>query len=741
MNSKRNSIHGHFPARKDPLPCPGERSSLRGTVAKITYQNQQNRYTVARLEVDGFREITIVGEIFPISEGEEITVSGLWKMHRRYGLQFRAEQWERVEPATLQGIERYLGSGLIKGVGPAFARRLVSSFGLDTLRVLSEEPHRLLEVEGIGEIRTRRIIQAWEKQKGIQQVMVFLQGLGVSSALALKIYRVFGPETITKIKENPYCLAYEVYGIGFLLADRIAGELGIKGDSPLRVQAGVLHVLGKSSEEGHCFVPLALLKSNLSYLLGVEGESIDSAVEDLTVAGKVITEKADGEAFPRVYRHMLYEAECNVARALRHLLSSPSSFCSPGEPKVLDQIQAPMDLLLEETQREAVLQAMQHKVLVITGGPGTGKTTLLAHLLALFRNSNVTFALGAPTGRAAKKMGEMAGEEAKTIHRLLEYSPRDRGFQRGEKDPLGVDVVIIDEASMVDLPLMDHLLRAVKPHSHLILIGDVDQLPSVGPGNVLRDLIESGVVPVIVLRQIFRQGRESLIVVNAHRILQGEPPLFGNESERPDFVYIARESQEEILEAVKELAKERISREPHLEPTQSVQVLCPTNRGLLGTVHLNQELQNLLNPDGESVERGERLFRVGDRVMQLRNNYEKGVFNGDLGRIEQVDMEEEKLRVHFDGSSIAYDFDELDELSLAYATSIHKSQGSEYPGVVIPLHTSHYPMLHRSILYTAVTRGKELVVLIGSKKAVWMAIKNLRVEQRFTALKERLRES
>jgi exodeoxyribonuclease V alpha subunit len=746
-----------------------ERSVLQGTIAKITYQDPEGRYTVARLEVDGLEEVTVVGEIFPVREGEEIKVSGHWRTHRRYGLQFQAERWEKLEPATLEGIERYLGSGLIKGVGPTYAGRLVSAFGLDTLRVLSEEPHRLLDVEGIGEIRAQRIRQAWEEQRGVREVMVFLQGHGVTSSLALKIYRVFGPETVVKVKENPYCLAREIYGVGFLLADRIAGSMGISGDFPLRVQAGLLHVLRKFSDEGHCFVPVALLKRNASALLAVEEEVVEGAIRKLAAEGEVVLEEPDGEGVTRVYPQELYRAERRVAAAIRHLLSAPSCLKEKGfkgkrlndsgsvgtalirdredigsldlsNPASLELFN-PSTFSLEEEQREAVLQALRHKVLVITGGPGTGKTTLLTSLLAIFRHSKVSFALAAPTGRAAKRMGEMAGEEARTIHRLLEYSPRDRGFQRGENNPLDVDVVIIDEASMVDLPLMDYLLRAVEPHSHLILLGDVDQLPSVGPGSVLRNLIESGVVPVVVLRRIFRQGRESLIVVNAHRILQGQPLLFGEEREKRDFVFVSRENPEEILETVKELVKERIPRWLHVESSQStgaVQVLSPMHRGLLGTVHLNRELQNLLNPGGESVERGGSLFRPGDKVMQLRNNYEKGVFNGDLGKIVQIDKEQEELQVDFYGKSVLYAFEELDEISLAYATSIHKSQGSEYPVVVIPLHTSHYLMLHRSILYTAVTRGKELVVLVGSKRALFMAIKNVRVEQRYTGLKEKL---
>lgn len=722
-----------------------ERAILQGTVSRITYQDREGRYTVARLEVEGSQEVTVVGEIFPIREGEEIKVAGLWKMHPRYGLQFQVERWEKLEPATTQGIERYLGSGLIKGIGPTYARRLVSAFGLDTLRVLSEEPHRVREVQGIGPVRAQKILHAWEEQKGMRDVMVFLQGHGVSSSLALKIYRTFGAETVARVKENPYCLAREIYGVGFVMTDRIAESLGISGDFPLRVQAGLLHVLRKFSDEGHCFVPLPLLKSNASALLGVEEEATERAVRKLVQDGEIVLEEVGGEGSTKVYPQGLYHAECRVASALRNLLSAPSSLRDKGIKGFRDEGNQeigrdsnPSTFSLDEEQREAVLQALRQKVLVITGGPGTGKTTLLTSLLALLRKSKVSFALAAPTGRAAKRMGEMAGEEAKTIHRLLEYNPRDRRFQRSENNPLGVDVVIIDEASMVDLPLMDYLLRAVEPHSHFILLGDVDQLPSVGPGSVLRNLIDSGVVPVVVLRRVFRQGRESLIVVNAHRILQGQSLLFGNERERRDFVFIGRESEEEILKTIKELVKERIPRSLRVDSAQAIQVLSPMHRGALGTVHLNQELQRLLNPEGESVERGGSLFRLGDKVMQLRNSYDRAVFNGDLGRIVGIDKEEGELQVDFDGRAVPYAFDELDEISLAYATSIHKSQGSEYPAVVIPLHTCHYLMLHRSILYTAVTRGKELVVLVGSKKALSMAIRNVRVERRFTGLKEKL---
>ena len=729
-----------------------ETSTLQGTVTRITYQDPEGRYTVARLEVNRSQEVTVVGEIYPVSEGEEIKVNGQWRVHPRYGTQFQAESWEKVEPATLDGIERYLGSGLIKGIGPVYAHRLVSAFGLDTLRVLSEEPERVLEVQGIGKGRAETILRAWEQQKGMRDVMVFLQGHGVGSALALRIYRAFGAETVARVKENPYCLAREIHGIGFVLADRIARSMGISGDSPLRVEAGLLHVLGKFSDDGHCFVPLSLVISNTEALLGIEAGAAEGAVKTLARQGEIVLEETAEEGAARVYPRELYHAECRVASAIRDLLSTPSRLKVKAlESSNLDLFDS-STLMLEEEQREAITQAVRHKVLVITGGPGTGKTTLLISLLAILRRSEISFALAAPTGRAAKRMSEMAAEEAKTIHRLLEYNPRERRFLRGEDNPVDADVVVIDEASMVDLPLMDHLLKAVERRSHLVLPGDVDQLPSVGPGSVLRNLIDSGAVPVVVLRRIFRQSQQSLIVANAHRILQGRPLVFGDERDRRDFIFLPRESEEEILETIKTLVKDglgvpgfqgsgdaQLFNPSTVQPFDRVQVLTPVHRGLLGTVHLNRELQKLLNPAGEALERGETLLRRGDKVMQLRNNYDKAVFNGDLGRIVGIEREAEELTVDFDGRAVSYGFDELDELSLAYAISVHKSQGSEYGAVFVPLHTSHYMMLHRSILYTAVTRGKELVVLVGARRALAIALRNIRVERRFTGLKEKLK--
>jgi len=734
-------------------------TTIQGTISRITYQHPESHYTVARLDEDGGPSTTVVGVIFPVAEGEEIKVTGAWKRHPRYGLQFQVDHWEKIDPSTIEGIEKYLGSGLIKGIGPTYAKRLVAAFGTETLRVLSEEPLRILDVDGIGEVRARRIMEAWQAQRGMQDVMVFLQGHGVGASLALRIYRVFGADTVAQVRENPYALARQVHGIGFLLADRLASHIGIRGDFPLRVQAGVLHVLSESAERGHCYLPLNGLAKKACELLGVDDERIDIAVEKLAARGEVALQDLPDRRATRVYLVELFEAEKRVAEAVSRLLLT-SSFLqsertarpwekdksgSRGAPGAIDLVSGslfsdlPIDL--DEEQIDAARRALNEKVFVITGGPGTGKTTLLTSILAVLRRAMVTFALAAPTGRAAKRMTESTGEVALTLHRLLEYNPREGGFQRHEDNPLQVDVIIVDEASMVDLVLMDHLLRAIEPHTHLILVGDVDQLPSVGPGSVLKDLIDSNAVPVAVLKRIFRQDRQSLIVVNAHRILQGQNLEFADARERRDFDFMARESEDEILETIKELLRERIPAWLRLRPeeiVQSVQLLTPMHRGMLGTIQLNRELQSLLNPVGEGLERGGSTLRVRDKVMQLRNNYDKGVFNGDLGRIVSIDREDGKIQVDFDDKRVAYEADEWDEISLAYATSIHKSQGSEYPVVILPLHTSHYMMLYRSILYTAVTRGKSLVIVVGSRKALGMAIRNVRVEIRNTGLKEKL---
>ncbi|HUC99700.1 MAG TPA: ATP-dependent RecD-like DNA helicase, partial [Candidatus Polarisedimenticolaceae bacterium] len=679
-----------------------EKIAVQGTVHKITYHHPDTNYTVLRLDVENASGVTVVGGVYPVSEGEEIKVFGFWKTHPRYGQQFQADHWEKVDPATLEGIEKYLGSGMIRGIGPTYARRLVDAFGLETLKILSQEPHRVLEVEGIGAARARGIMQAWEAQRGMQDIMVFLQGHGIGAALALKIYRFYGLDTIRRVRDNPYALAREIYGVGFVLADRIAARLGISGDFPLRVQAGVLHVLKEFVDQGHCFVLFSAVIRNAAALLRVGEGVIENAVEQLAASGDVVLEQTTSEERAHVYLSELYRAEQRVAEALHRLMSSPSITLGGGrkpgpgstaEPRELIGL-ADLELIdqsfavLEEEQQEAVRQALQQKVLVITGGPGTGKTTLLNSLLALLHRAKFSFVLAAPTGRAAKRMAESAGEEAMTIHRLLEYNPHEGGFQRSEDRPLEADVVIIDEASMVDLTLMDNLLSAIDRHSHLVLIGDVDQLPSVGPGSVLRDLIDSGMIPVVMLRRIFRQDRHSLIVANAHRILQGQSLVAPSDSLERDFILLARESEEEILQSLKDLVKEELPRTLNLaadEVAHAIQVLTPMHRGMLGTIQLNREMQSLLNPVGDSLQRGESFLRAKDKVMQLRNNYDKGIYNGDLGRITGIDRKEGKVQVDFYDKLIEYNDDELDEISLAYATSIHKSQGSEYPVVVIPL--------------------------------------------------------
>ncbi|HWP59985.1 MAG TPA: ATP-dependent RecD-like DNA helicase [Candidatus Acidoferrales bacterium] len=722
-------------SKSDPSASRPEAPSLEGTITKIAYQNAERGYTVARLEIGAANSVTIVGQVFPLAEGDQIRVSGFWHRHPRYGLQFKVEQWFKLEPSTLAGIAGYLGGGRIKGIGPALARRLVEAFGAETLRVLSEEPERLQEVPGIGRQKAERIVSVWNQERGLRETMVFLQGHGITSGLAQKIYRAYGNETMVRVQENPYRLAREISGIGFVLADRIARRFGVREDSPYRVEAGVIHLLRRAAEEGHCYLPLPVLEAHACGLLGVGERAVDEAVARLAREGEVVVEHREAA---RVYPAELHRAEERVAAALKRVLSTPASLAPVGLWD-LENAERRFGLRLEDAQRQALAQALQQKLIVITGGPGTGKTTLLKHLLGLLRGGRARFALAAPTGRAANRMQEMTGEEAKTIHRLLEYSPADAGFLRAAANPLSADVVIIDEASMVDLPLMDHLLAALRPSTRLVLIGDADQLPSVGPGNVLRDLIDSGAVPTVFLKHVFRQAAQSLLVLNAHRILSGEPLLLNAQNTRGDFLFVESESQEEILALVKSFVRERIPARLQTSAAEGVQVITPIHRGLLGTIHINQELQQLLNPRGDSVQHGATTFRAGDRVMQLRNNYDRGVFNGDLGKIAGIDRQAGRLFVQFERERVEYPFADLDELALAYATSVHKSQGSEYPAVVIPVHTAHYLMLNRSIFYTAITRAKRLAVLIGSRRALALAMRNARVEKRFTGLQERLK--
>lgn len=705
---------------------------------------------MARFKVEGKRDLTtIVGNMVSVNPGETLKLEGYWVNDRKFGEQFKVERYETVIPATLMGIERYLGSGMIKGIGPVFARRLVNTFGLDTLRIIEEESDKLLEVEGIGPVRVERIMKAWGEQKEIRNVMLFLQGQGISSAYAVKIFKTYGNEAIAKVRENPYCLAMDVYGIGFKTADKIAESLGVDKNSPLRAEAGLIYTLQQISDDGHTFYPRKELISKASELLKIEESILDKAIVNLEAHNQIAVE-ADGfkglsqtsqtraEEFPSIYLNALHAAEVGVAKRLKMLLTPPLLPMSIDWEKALPWLENRMGVTLAVKQIEALKKVFQSRITVITGGPGTGKTTLVRCIVMILNQKGLRFLLTAPTGRAAKRLSEATQEDAKTIHRLLEYSPKDGEFKRNQNNPLPVEFLVVDEISMVDIVLMNHLLKALPLGTSLIFVGDADQLPSVGPGNVLRDTINSGKAEVVRLTEIFRQARESLIVTNAHRINQGVFPDLENQQKRGDFFFIEKEDPEEVLELIKKMCSERIPRRFGFKPLEDIQVLCPMNRGLLGTHNLNSELQRCLNPHAQELTKSGRNFKLNDKVMQISNNYEKEVFNGDIGNVVRIDLEEQELTVNFEDRKVIYDFNDLDELVVAYAVSVHKSQGSEYPAVIIPLLTQHYVMLQRNLLYTAVTRGKRLVVIIGTKKALAIALKNDRIRKRYSHLKERL---
>ncbi|MDE2484589.1 MAG: ATP-dependent RecD-like DNA helicase [candidate division NC10 bacterium] len=713
--------------------------TLQGTLERITYVNEENHYVVARLQVSGRRDLaTIVGNLPTVTPGETLKLTGEWVQHTKYGEQFKVEAFETITPATLAGIEKYLGSGLIKGIGPVFARRLIEMFGTDTLRIIEEEPSRLLAVDGIGEVRLQRIRTAWEEQKEIREVMIFLQGHGVSSAYAAKIFKTYGKSSIAIVQENPYRLAKDIYGIGFKTADRIAQAIGVEKQSPLRVEAGVIHVLNELADEGHVYYPLDGLTKASAGILEVDEDLVTQAVERLRRDERVIGEPApQGIA---IYLASLYAAEEGVARRLLTLAEGGASPTDIDIERAILWVEQSNRLRLAAQQQEAIRQALQQKLLVITGGPGTGKTTILRCILQILDKKHRRMLLCSPTGRAAKRMSEATGREAKTIHRLLEFSPKDGRFKRDQHRPLEADLVIVDEASMIDVVLMNSLLKAIPPAAGLILVGDVDQLPSVGPGAILRDIIASGLVQVIRLSEIFRQARESQIVVNAHRINHGDLPSCTDWEgrEQGDCYLLAKNEAEEVQAAILELASTGLPQRHRVDPLEELQILSPMQKGPIGAMQLNQALQALLNPSGPELLRAGRLYRLGDRVMQIRNNYEKDVYNGDIGRIVKLDLEDREVTVRFDDRQVSYDWSELDELVLAYAVTVHKSQGSEYPVVVIPVHTAHYVMLQRNLLYTALTRGKRLVVLVGTKKAIAIAVKNHKIQLRYTGLVARL---
>ncbi len=709
-------------------------AQLRGIVDRITFQNEENGYTVARLQVEGStaydnRLATIVGEMLSINPGETVVLEGEWTTHKQYGAQFKIESYETVYPSTVEGMRRYLGSGLIKGIGPVTAKRIVNHFGKEALDVIERDPERLVEVEGLGAKRAKWIIKAWEDQREIHNVMLFLQSHEVGTGYAVKIWKRYGHEAVELIRENPYRLSVDVWGIGFLTADRIAQKMGIPAHSDQRIQAGLLHVLNEAADkEGHVFLPEDALIESCAEALDVPVDAIAPCVAQLLSEESVVVDDK------RVYLPHLYYAEQGAATRCYQLSQVQRIELGniPAEIKVIEQRDG---VTFAPRQKLALEKALSHNLLVLTGGPGTGKTTTIKGLIALLEARKKKIALAAPTGRAAKRMSEATGHEAKTIHRLLKFSPSEMTFEKNFENPLEIEALIVDEISMVDTVLMNSLLRAVPISASVVLVGDVDQLPSVGAGNVLKDVIASGIVEVVELNEIFRQAQTSRIITNAHAINRGEMPYLQNDRDS-DFFFLEVSEPDQVVETVCGLCASRLPRTYRLDGIEDIQVLVPMYRGETGANNLNRVLQDELNPKGQEMTRGGIRFRVGDKVMQVRNNYDRDVFNGDIGRIQGI--EDDIFRVRFQDRIIEYEFSELDELVLAYAMSVHKSQGAEFRAVVMPLTTQHYMMLQRNLLYTAITRARELVILAGTKQALGMAVRNNRVAERHTTLTQRI---
>lgn len=720
-------------------------ADLEGQIERITYTNEENGFTIAKLKVYGRPDlITVVGSLMAPTPGEILKLKGEWANHPKYGAQFKIVQYKTTVPASVYGIQKYLGSGLIKGIGPVMAKRIVKKFGEQTLDIIEDEIDKLEQVAGIGRKRIKMISKAWDDQKEIRDVMLFLQGHGVSSGYATKIFKQYGNRSIQVVKENPYRLATDIFGIGFVTADHIAAKLGFDRNSELRAEAGILYVLHQLADEGNVYYPYEPLIDKCKEILEVEGGIIVKAVDAIAVDRRIVIEKineATGELKENrgVYLAKFHVTETGIARRIKTLIEAPKSIRSFDSNKAASWVQEQLSIDLAENQVQALRSAAENKVLVITGGPGTGKTTIINALLKIFSGLKVRIMLAAPTGRAAKRMSEATGYEAKTIHRLLEYSIQKGGFKKDDEQPLNCDLIIVDEASMIDTILMYHLLKAIPLKATFILVGDVNQLPSVGAGNVLRDIIASDVIPVVRLNEIFRQAKESKIIVNAHKINNGILPSFTPSGPKDDFYFIEQEDPENVLRIILELVSDRVPRRFGFDPIDDIQVLSPMHKGTVGTGNLNIELQRWLNLRKDGVTRGNRAFRTGDKVMQIKNNYDKEVFNGDIGRIARVDPELREVDISFDGRNVPYDFTDLDEIVLAYAVSVHKSQGSEYPAVIIPILTQHYMLLQRNLIYTAVTRGRKLVIVIGTKKALAIGVKNDKTRKRYTFLEQRLR--
>ena len=718
-------------------------TKLRCVVERITYQNPENGYSVLKVHVKGYEDlVTVVGNRLDANVGSVLLMDGDWKVDSRYGRQFMAQKWEETLPATVYGMEKYLGSGLIKGVGPKYAKKIVQKFGVDTFAVIEDNIELLIEIPGIGSKRIRMIAESWERQKEVKNIMLFLQEHGVSTAFAAKIYRQYGNESIAVMKENPFRLADDIWGIGFKTADGIAEKLGFGRETYVRLRSGIMYTLSELADEGHVYAEREQLTQKAAALLEAEESRIVMTMDQMLKDKDLIREE------DAIYLPPFYFAEVGTAGKLKKLASEPAgdrlwaqllkARRETGNDRLsvdVGRIEQTVNMKYDEIQADAIRQAAMAKVMVLTGGPGTGKTTTTQGIFAAYRAYGLKILLAAPTGRAARRMTEATGLEAKTIHRLLECKPPE-GYGKNEENPLEGDVLIVDECSMIDIIMMNSLLKAIPANMRLVLVGDIDQLPSVGAGNVLRDIIDSGCFPVIRLTRIFRQALTSRIIRNAHRINAGQMPDISNGKET-DFFFLQREEPEEAVAEVVRLVKEKLPRY-YRTPSSMIQVLTPMQRGVVGATNLNLVLQEAVNPQGEGLRRSGFVFRAGDKVMQIKNNYDKEIFNGDIGIIESVDLTERTLSVNFDNRKIVYDATELDELVHAYATTIHKAQGSEYQIVVMPVLMNHYVMLQRNLIYTGITRAKKILVMVGTKKALSYAVRNVTVTRRNTMLTERL---